>query len=81
LLEGIALDWYDLLFEKDDPILQTFEALITALRGRFDDPERKKSKTARKQLANIRQDKRLASEFATKFQVILGDTGYDETAA
>lgn len=79
LLENIALEWYNPLFESSSPLLASFEEFIEAFRKRFDNPHR--AKTARKELEKLKQRNTTAAEYATRFQIVLSDTGYDNEAA
>ena len=79
LLTGDALTWFSPRFEKNDPVLASFEAFIAALRARFDDPNRQR--TAASRLQSIRQGRRPASSYATEFLLLLADAGWDEVAA
>ena len=79
LLSGNALTWFSPLFEKNDPLLANFEQFISALRARFDDPHRQR--TASSRLQAITQGRRPVSSYATEFQLLLADAGWDNTAA
>jgi hypothetical protein len=79
LLKGDALVWFSPIFERNDPALANFESFVTLLRGRFDDPNRQRTAAAR--LQTIRQGKRPATSYATEFQLLLADAGWDDAAA
>jgi len=79
LLQGSALAWFSPLFENRDPLLSNFEHFIRALKDFFDDPNRQR--TAASRLQSIRQGRRPVSSYATDFQLLLADAGWDNVAA
>jgi len=79
LLKGDALTWFSPLYENSDPVLSDFESFIGALRARFDDPHRQR--TAAYRLQSIRQGRRPTNAYATEFQLLLSDAGWDDAAA
>ena len=79
LLSDDALKWFNPLFEKNDEILNNFETFVAALLARFDDPAR--AATAARKLSGLKQGQRSVPAYATDFQSLLADAGYDERAA
>ncbi|WP_181462980.1 DUF4939 domain-containing protein, partial [Bacillus sp. SRB_8] len=75
LLTGNALLWFSPIFERRDPLLQDFVRFIDALRARFEDPN--KAVTAARRLEALRQGRRPVAAYASEFQLLVTDSGWD----
>jgi len=78
LLTGPASNWFAPLLERDSPLLRNFEAFVTDLEATFGDTDRIRS--AKGKLRNLRQGNRPASQYASEFRLIAGDTNWNDDA-
>jgi hypothetical protein len=76
---GDALKWFNPLFENNHPIMNNYDAFIKALKDRFG-VANAAAKAARK-FTVPQQGKSSVSKYATEFQNLIIDAGYDDTAA
>jgi len=78
LLTGPASNWFAPLLERNRPLLRNFEAFVMDLEATFGDTDRTRS--AEGKLRNLRQGSRPASQYASEFRLIAGDTNWNDDA-
>jgi len=78
LLTGPASNWFAPLLERNSPLLADFEAFVAELEATFGDTDRVRS--AEGKLRTLRQGSHPASQYASEFRLIAGDTNWNDDA-
>lgn len=78
LLTGPAANWFAPLIETNSPLLANFENFLENLEATFGDTDRVRS--AEGKLKALRQGGHPASQYASEFRLIAGDTNWNDDA-
>lgn len=78
LLSGQALSWFAPLFEKQSPILNSFEAFMVAFEEAFGEHDKIRSATTK--IRGLRQGMRSASVYASDFRQLACDINWGDQA-
>lgn len=78
LLSGQALSWFAPLFEKQSPILNSFDVFLVAFEEAFGEHDKIRSATTK--IRVLRQGMRSASVYASDFRQLACDINWDDQA-
>jgi hypothetical protein len=79
LLRGDAKKWFNPIYERNDAVLDDYQAFLSSFETRFKDPNRASNAAAR--LKKAKQGSASIAAFASTFQLDVTDAGWDDAAA